>query len=87
MHDMYIKLQNSPTIWWPDWLYESMPFIYAVAGLVTILRSDTPAGYGAGALLLLAALVILKMRNDHRNFKETIKLAEDLMESRDDSSD
>ena len=83
----YIRLKKSSTIWWPDWLYESMPFIYAVAGLATISYVDAPTGYGAGALLLLAALVILKMRNDYRNFKETIRLAEYLMEYGKDSSD
>ena len=87
MDDTYIRLRKSPTIWWPDWLYESMPFVYAVTGLATICHVDTPVGYGAGALFLLAALVILKMRNDYRNLKETIRLAEDLMEYRKDSSD
>ena len=87
MTDTYIRLSKLPSIWWPDWLYESMPFIYAIAGLVTILHFETPAGYGVGALLLIAALVILKMRNDYRNFKETIRLAEDLLEHEQDSSD
>lgn len=87
MNDIFVKSQKSPAIWWPDWLYESMPIIYAVAGLVTILHFETPAGYSVGALLLLAALVILKMRNDYRNFKETIRLAEDLMEYGDTPPD
>ncbi len=87
MGDTYIRLTKTPTVWWPDWLYESMPYIYAVAGLVTILYSETPAGHGAGALLLLAAVVTLKMRIDYRNLKETIRLAEDLLEYKQDSSD
>ncbi len=87
MDDTYLRLKKSPTIWWPDWLYESMPYIYAVAGLAVISHVDTPAGYGAGALLLLAAFVILKMRNDYRNFKATIKLAKYLMACKKDSSD
>ena len=87
MDDTYLRLKKSPTIWWPDWLYESMPYIYAVAGLAVISHVDTPTGYGAGALLLLAAFVIMKMRNDYRNFKETIRLAEYLMECKKDSSD
>ena len=87
MNDIFVRSQKSPTLWWPDWIYESMPFVYALAGLVTIFHSETPVGYGAGALLLLAALLILKMRNDYRNFKDTIRLAEDLREYRQDSSD
>ncbi len=87
MDDTYIRLHKLPTIWWPNWLYESMPFIYAVAGLATISSADTPAGYGVGGLLLLAALVILKMRNDYRKFKETIRLAKDLMGHEKGSSD
>ena len=65
-------------MWWPDWLYESMPFMYAVAGIATISHFDTLAGYGVGALLLLAALLILKMRMDYRTFKETVRLFKDL---------
>ena len=86
MDDTCLRLKKSSTIWWPDWLYESMPFIYAVAGLAVISNVDTPAGYGAGTMLLLAALVILKMRNDYRNFKATIKLAKYLMACKKDSS-
>jgi hypothetical protein len=56
-----------------------MPFIYAAAGFATIVHFDTPAGYGVGALLLLAALLILKMRKDCRVLNETIRLAKDLM--------
>ena len=87
MDDTYIILKKLPTIWWPDWLYESMPFVYAIAGLATIAHVDTLAGYGVGVFLLLAAFVILKMRNDYRTLKETIRLAEDLMEYRQDFSD
>jgi hypothetical protein len=87
MDDTYIRSHKLPTIWWPDWLYESLPFIYAVAGLVAISSADTQAGYVVGGLFLLAALVILKMRNDFRKFKETISLAEYLMEHEKDSSD
>jgi hypothetical protein len=87
---MAILLDGAPeafSIWWPDWLYESMPFIYAVAGLVTMLHFDTPAGYGVGALLLLAALLTLKMRRDYRHFNETIRLARELIEQSRDAPD
>lgn len=74
-------------MWLPDWLYEALPFVYVAGGLATISHFDTPAGHGAGALLLFAALVILKMRNDYRNFKDTINMAKHLMESGKDSAD
>lgn len=67
-------------MWLPDWLYEALPFLYLAAGFAAIFHFDTPAGYGVGALLLLAALLIFKMRMDYRTFKETIRLAEDLIE-------
>jgi len=86
MDDTCIQLRTPRSIWWPDWLYESMPYFYALAGLVIILISETPAGYGGGVLLLLAAAVILKMRKDYRNLKQTIMLAEDLMQFNNDSS-
>jgi hypothetical protein len=61
------------TKWKPVWLYEIMPYIYLVAGLAAILHFDTPAGYGAGALLLIAAFLIWMMRKENRSFKNTIK--------------
>jgi len=58
--------------WKPDWLYEAMPYIYSVAGIVTLYYFGTPVGYGAGALLLTAALLIWMKRKEHRSFKNTI---------------
>ena len=49
--------------WKPRWLYEAMPFIYSVAGLTMIFYFGTPAGYGAGAMLLITALWIWMMRS------------------------
>ena len=69
-------------MWLPDWLYEAMPFVYMVAGFAAIFHFGTPAGLAVGVLLLLAALMILKMRKDARAFKETIRLAEDLIDYR-----
>jgi len=61
------------TKWKPDWLYEAMPYIYSAAGFSAILYIDTPAGYGAGALLLFATLLIWKMRKENRSFNNTAK--------------
>ena len=60
------------TKWKPAWLYKAMPYIYSVAGLATILHFDSLAGYGAGLLLLFAALLIWKMRKENRSFDQTI---------------
>jgi hypothetical protein len=56
--------------WSPGRLYESMRYTYAIAGLVTIFYVDMLAGYVAGALLLLATLVIRMLRNDCRSSRE-----------------
>ena len=67
MAEIFLNLLKLLTKWKPDWLYKAMPYIYSVAGLVTILHFGSPAGYGAGALLLFAALLIWKMRKDNRS--------------------
>jgi hypothetical protein len=59
-----------------------MPFVYLVAGLATIFHFESLAGYGAGGLLLLAAVLIMKMRSDYRRFRDTIRLAHDLTDYR-----
>ena len=73
MSDIVLNLFKLLTKWKPDWLYEIMPYIYSVAGLAAILHFGTPAGYGAGALLLIAAFLIWMMRKENRSFKNTIK--------------
>ena len=59
--------------WKPKWLYEAMPFIYSVTGLTMILHFGTPAGYGAGALLLVAALWIWILRSAKNAFMNRIE--------------
>jgi len=50
----------------PDWLYEVIPGIYFAAGLAAVFYFDTLSGYGAGALLMFAAFLILMMRKENR---------------------
>lgn len=69
-------------MWLPDWLYEVLPFVYMAAGIVAFSHFNTPIAYGAGALFVLASLLIFKMRMDYRNFKETIELFRDMVEPR-----
>ena len=69
MIDIVLGMFKLVTKWKPDWLYETMPYIYSVTGLGTIFHFGAPAGYGSGALLLTAALLIWKMRKANRSFK------------------
>ena len=48
--------------WKTDWLYQAMPFIYLIAGVVALIYVDTPPGYVAGALLILTACLIWMKR-------------------------
>jgi hypothetical protein len=82
-----VIIPGIPAMWLPDWLYELLPYFYALAGSVTILCMQTPAGFGAGALLLLAALIILKMRSEYRNLKDTVRLAQRMMDFTHNTTD
>lgn len=73
MADLTLNMLKLLTKWKPDWLYEIMPYIYSVAGFAAILHFGTVAGYGAGALLLVASLLIWIMRKENRSFENTIK--------------
>jgi len=66
MTDLFLNMLKLQTKWKPDWLYEAMPYIYLVAGVAAILHFDAPAGYGSGALLLSATLLIWKARKENR---------------------
>jgi hypothetical protein len=68
MADIFLNMLKLLTKWKPVWLYETMPYIYSVAGFSAVLYFDTPAGDGAGALLLIAALLIWKTRKENRSF-------------------
>ena len=53
----------------PDWLYEAMPYLYLVTGVVVILYFDSTAGYVSGTLFLVAVASILIMRRHNRTFR------------------
>lgn len=73
MADIFLNMLKLLTKWKPDWLYDAMPYIYLVAGLATIVHFGTPAGYGAGAFLLIATLLIWIMRKENRSFKNKLR--------------
>jgi len=49
--DLHIKSK-------PDWLNQAIPYIYSLAGLAALFFFESPSGYAAGALLILAACLI-----------------------------
>lgn len=53
-------------MWLPDKLYEFLPFLYGIAGLVTFYKFDTAIGYASGSLLMLTACLVWMMRRDYR---------------------
>ena len=50
----------------PTWLYESLPYIYAAAGVVALWRLDDVIGEISGLLLISAGLVVANMRHEYR---------------------
>lgn len=51
----------------PDWLYESLPYVYFVGGLTTIFFVRNVLVFICSLLLISAGLIVLKMRYDYRN--------------------
>jgi hypothetical protein len=50
--------------------YEFSPYIYLVAGCISIFCSSTLVGNLAGTLLVVAALTILRLRWIHRRTED-----------------
>ena len=67
--DMVLNLLKLLIKWKPDWLYEAMPYIYLVTGVVVMLYFDSTAGYVSGTLFLVAVASILVMRRHNRTFR------------------
>jgi hypothetical protein len=53
-------------MWLPDWLYELLPNLSAVAGFTTATFIDTPVGFASGFILLITASIVWMMRRDCR---------------------
>ena len=67
--DMMLNLLKLLTKWKPDWLYEAIPYLYLVTGVVAMLYFNSTAGYFSGALFLIAVASILIKRKQYRTFK------------------
>ena len=66
MADIFMRLLKPLTKWKPGWLFVAMPFACWVAGFAAIYHFDTPAGYVAGALLLIVASLIWAKQAENR---------------------
>jgi len=49
-------------MWLPDWLYKTLPFIYAVTGALAVCSGNNSTGQCSGTLLFFAALLIWSLR-------------------------
>lgn len=49
----------------PENLYQSLPYIYLIAGLVLFYVLPTPYNYFSGSILVIAAVIIIKMRREN----------------------
>ncbi|MBN1007245.1 MULTISPECIES: hypothetical protein [Amphritea] len=46
----------------PEWLYESLPFAYLAGGVTCYTLVENPLGFVSGTLLVLAGLIVLRIR-------------------------
>ena len=52
--------------WLPDWLYEPLPYAYAIAGLITIIVLRNAMAVFSGLALISAGGTIWTMRRRYR---------------------
>lgn len=50
----------------PDWLYESLPYVYVAAGTVCALLTANPIGIVSGLLLISAGAIVWHLRRSYR---------------------
>ena len=58
----------------PEWLYEAMPFIYILAGILLQRHTETELMNYAGYVLLGIGLFILVLRHRHRTLSDNATL-------------
>ncbi|WP_428033615.1 hypothetical protein [Amphritea sp.] len=46
----------------PEWLYESLPFFYLIGGVICYTLISPPLSFISGTLLVLAGLIVLRVR-------------------------
>ena len=58
----------------PKPVYETLPVLYVIAGIATIISTDTYVALISGLLLAIAGLLILLMRRNYRAAQEAYTL-------------
>jgi hypothetical protein len=63
-------------VWWlPQWLYEALPFLYLLGGLIAIVAFDCATGRSSGLLFCVAGVSILLVRWQHRTAQASCRTA------------
>ena len=55
----------------PKPIYETLPVLYVIAGIATIISTNDPVALGSGLLLAFAGLLILVIRRNYRAAQQT----------------
>lgn len=50
----------------PGWLYEPLPFLYALMGIIAIVQLEALVGKLSGVMLISAAVVVWNLRFTYR---------------------
>jgi hypothetical protein len=59
----------------PAWLYESLPYVYIAAGVLTVTSVEHPAALLSSVLLIMWGILVWHMRRtNRRKFKFPIDL-------------
>ncbi len=58
----------------PNWLYEPLPYIYALVGIITAYNLDMLLGRISGLLLISAGVIVWHLRFQHRQEVKRRKL-------------
>ncbi len=54
----------------PNWLYEPLPYVYSIAGVVSSFSLDSYMGRFSGFLLITAGIVVGYQRYEYRRFRK-----------------
>lgn len=49
-------------IWWSDFIYNALPWLYLILGLYTLNVSEHPLSFVSGCLFTAAGALVLKWR-------------------------
>ena len=60
-------------MWFPDWLYRTLPIIYLLSGFMCFYLSENWFGYVSGMLLITAGMLVWKLRKDYEEVR-TVRL-------------